>query len=629
LTTVLAFALALILFPFASHAQCVFHVSTAQQLQNALTQAGSNGCNNTIYITNGYYTGNFNYSSITSNSLTIENEPAVTNNLQIDIDGSGGRAMYLASTGIGTITVQGITFIRNCGSTSKGALEIAAGANASVFVQNCEFLSPTNTSGIGLELDSGFSATITNCIVAGATNSGTSIGILVTGVSGTVNLLNCVVVTNNGGGFTCSGSASLTGNLFIGNSGSGGFSCSGSATLTGNLFVGNAGSSGAYVAGAATIVGNTFTGNSGFANSANGSGGGGLMCAGSATLVQNTFTSNSSTYGGYCCGGGAFCFGPASVIGNTFIGNFAVAEGGGLICESTATLTGNSFISNSCPYGGGLYAAGVVHSILTNLTISSNVFIQNVASAGGGLYITGPTLTLQDNLIANNSQTNASSQGGGVWVDATSNLFMINNTITGNTAAGSGGGAAFEVTGTVELLNVYNNIIWGNSAGNGGGDVWLTGTGQSKVFEFNDANSMSGLWNITTNNIDLAPQFFNQVAGDYHIQSTSPCRGMGTTNAPSLPGFDLDGNPRVINGLVDIGCYEFTTNVFHPADTNLAWTITPAEFNAYAAAWKSGQNWTNPPNPIPANYVTRAGYLMTNGEAYYYDGSARPTGWKP
>ena len=60
----------------------------------------------------------------------------------------------------------------------------------------------------------------------------------------------------------------------------------------------------------------------------------------------------------------------------------------------------------------------------------------------------------------------------------------------------------------------------------------------------------------------------------------------------------------------------------------------PGEYNAYAAAWKAGQTWTNAPNsapnpiPIPANYVTRAGYLMTNGGAYYNDGSARPTNWK-
>jgi hypothetical protein len=218
-------------------------------------------------------------------------------------------------------------------------------------------------------------------------------------------------------------------------------------------------------------------------------------------------------------------------------------------------------------------------------------------------------------------------------VDASATLNMINNTVTANTSTGSGGGAVFEVTGTVELLNVYNNIIWGNSAtGGNGGDVWLGGTGQQKVFEFNDVDSMYGVWDIAATNIDLSPQFFDPVNGDYHIQGTSPCIAAGTTNAPSLPATDLDGNPRILNGTVDLGCYEYTTNVTHPADTNGVFFITPAEFYAFAHAWRHGHTWTNGPNPgpnpIPANYVTRAGYLMTNGGAYYNDGSARPVNWK-
>jgi hypothetical protein len=123
------------------------------------------------------------------------------------------------------------------------------------------------------------------------------------------------------------------------------------------------------------------------------------------------------------------------------------------------------------------------------------------------------------------------------------------------------------------------------------------------------------------------------VNGDYQIQGASPCKGAGTTNAPALPATDFDGNPRILNGTVDMGCYEFTTAVPHPADINGDFVISPAEFNTYAAAWKNLQTWTNGPNPgpnpIPANYMTRAGYLMTNGGAYHNDGSARPVNWKP
>lgn len=50
--------------------------------------------------------------------------------------------------------------------------------------------------------------------------------------------------------------------------------------------------------------------------------------------------------------------------------------------------------------------------------------------------------------------------------------------------------------------------------------------------------------------------------------------------------------------------------------------ISHNEVTAYGAAWKKGTAWSTPPNPIPADYITRAGYLWKNGERYDYDLSA-------
>jgi len=618
-----------------------FHVATAQDLQNALTLAANNSADNNIYLTNGYYTGNFNYNSTSANNLMILAEPGVSNT-QIAIDGGGlGRAMYLTSTGIGSFTVQGITFVRNCGNTSIGALGIAAGSGASIFMQNCQFLSPNNTTGMGLELDSGLNATITNCIAVGILNRLGGYGISVTGVTGTVNVENCIITTNTGYGVSISGAsaANITGCLFTGtynngNYGSGLYCGRGvTANVSNNLFSGNTAyfqAGGAFLVGNATVVGNTFIGNlniGGYNNS--GQSGGGLLCQGVVTIISNSFFGNSAGIfegGGSGSGGGASCWGPATIIGNTFSGNStANGPGGAILCANSATITGNAISSNSClSSGGGVYCNGG-----STYIIASNVFQQNVSGTGGGVYVDGSTVTVQDNLVVNNSETSATSQGGGVWVDAAVNLFMINNTITGNQAAGGGGGAAFTVTGTAELLNVYNNIIWGNTANGNGGDVWLAGTGQKKIFDFNDADSMYGVWDIAQNNIDFSPKFFDPVNGDYHTQSTSPCANAGTSGAPSLPLTDLDGNARTNTaGLVDIGCYEFNTTAAHPADANGDFVISPAEFSAYASAWKNGQTWPSGPNPIPANYVTRAGYLMTNGGTYYNSGSARPVNWK-
>jgi parallel beta-helix repeat protein len=317
-----------------------------------------------------------------------------------------------------------------------------------------------------------------------------------------------------------------------------------------------------------------------------------------------------------------------TLTGNTFTGNSASGGGGGGAYYSgssgTVTLTGNTFTGNSANSGGGAYC----FSSSGTVTLTGNSFNLNAAITGGGFDVDGSTVRLLDNLFVKNSQSSSSSKGGGVWVRATA-LDMINNTVTANTAAGSGGGVAFQVDGVTEVLHVYNNIIWGNTAGSTGADVHLVGTGSRKEFLFNDAHDMYGVWDIAVNNLDVAPLFFDPVNGDYHLRNTSACVNAGTNGAPQLPATDLDGGARIANGTVDMGCYEFGNTIPHPADVNNDWVITDAEYTAYAAAWKNDQTWNPGPNPIPADYVTRAGYLKANGGAYHNDGSTRPTCWKP
>jgi hypothetical protein len=593
-----------------------FHVATSQDLQSALFLSASNGVNNNIYVTNGYYldTDAFHYAGIGTNSLTLLAEPGVASSAIALDSGASGSSLNIVCTNA-QITVQGITFLRNCGNANLGGLQIAAPGSV-ILVNGCEFLSPTNTSGAGLIISAGNNVTVTNCIATGITNGG-GIGIYISGVTNNVTLQSCTMTTN------------------IGSEDVGGVWVNGAAVIavTNCLFTGNGNSlmtyGGAYLnCTTITLFGNTFTGNSAYY-------GGGVACSigKAATLSDNTFTGNSA-YDYY--GGGVYCFGGTNLIlfGNTFTGNSAYTEGGGAYCSGISgsiSLTNNTFTGNlvNYDYGGGFYCSS---SATNPVTLYGNTFQKNSANEGGGLYVSAPNINLLDNLLFNNVATNTSALGGGIWVDASATLNMINNTVTGNSSTASGGGAAYVITGTVEYLNIYNNIIWGNSSTNGE-DVYLTGTGKQKVFSFNDVDSQSGpKWDLALTNIDLSPQFYDPINGDYHLQTNSPCRNAGLIGAPSLPATDLDGNPRTSAGTVDIGCYEFNTTVTHPADVNGDFIITAAEFNAYAAAWKSGLPWTNGPNPgpnpIPANYVTRAGYLMTNGGSYYNAGSARPLNWR-
>lgn len=688
---------ALLVLPLASRA-VDFHVATAQELQNALTLAAASSVSNNIFVTNGYYTGNFNYNSANVNELTILPEPGVANN-QITIDSGGtGDSMSITASASPYVTVQGMTFLRNCGNNQLAGLTIAGG-NTTILVNGCQFLSSSGTTGMGLWIPSGLNATVTNCMVAGNSSSSGAVGVLIgltfqssstSGVPGNVTVGNCSIINNSGGlgvwasnGVTVSGSiigsnsgggfgaqaygggaycrgsnVTLSGNTFTGNyngvgnmfgGGGGGAYCNGTTiTVADNAFIGNSEAipegegtaSGAGVwcqGGSVTLLTNTFTGNS-LAEGYEGNLpllGGGAFCVGNVIASGNTFTSNSAGVGPSSQGGGIYCSGPATFSGNTFTGNSSYTSGGGAFCATSSTFTGNTFAGNwSVNSGGGAYCS----SSVTNTTVlSANIFQQNRAVSGGGLYVSGPNIQLLDNLVLNNSGTNTSSLGGGIWVDASSNLFMVNNTVTGNSSAGSGGGVAYIVTGTVELLNVYNNIIWGNTATVTGGDIYLSGTGKKKTLEFNDVNSTYGVWDIALDETNVAPEFFNPVGGDYHLQSSSPCLNAGMNGAPAQPLTDLDGNARTNSfGQIDLGCYEFNISATHPADTNASFVITTGEYTTYAAAWKAGQPWSNAPNsspnpiPIPANYVTRAGYLAnTNSGVYTNNGSARPTNWIP
>jgi parallel beta-helix repeat protein len=635
-----------------------FHVATAQDLQNALTSSAADGADDNIYLAAGYYTGNFNFNSAENYSLTIQGEPGTTNT-QITLDGAGtGRDMNLANTGAGNFTVRGVTFLRNCGSKGIGSLRLAGDTGSALLVDTCRFLSPSNpgATGIGLEISSGQNLTLTNCLAIGNANNGNGTGIQIAGISGNVICGGCQVSSNSAYGVynNSSGSANFfSGNNFTGNSydgldlywtgpisvlnnnfinnSSGGYALEalgGNSVVAGNVFSGG-GTCAAYgnpavlsnnvftatagchyMLGAAVVTGNNFSHNSMS----------GLFCQGNALITANAFSDNSASGTFVVLNGG-------TISSNSFTGNYLNSGGnggnnGGIVqCSGSAAVVGNRFVGNTTTGNGG----GVWFNFGSGTAlVSGNVFEQNSAGqAGGAIFASGPAITLLDNLVVNN-------QGGGIYVNPTANLTMINNTVTGNTTTGNGGGLSVAVGGTSEILNAYNNIIWGNSASGNGSDVYLAGTGSKKSFINNDVDSMYGVWDITANLVDVAPNFFDPVNGDFHLQSASACLNAGTNGAPSLPLTDLDGNNRTNSlGQVDLGCYEFNNTTFHPADVNNAGVITTTEYLNYGNAWLNSQSWPTGPNPILDDYVTRAGFLLNQGGAYHNTGAGVPLNWVP
>jgi hypothetical protein len=244
--------------------------------------------------------------------------------------------------------------------------------------------------------------------------------------------------------------------------------------------------------------------------------------------------------------------------------NGRAANGSGVACASTDAFVTNCLIlSNSvvcgAAYGGGVYGCtlynckllgnsssrcasygnsggGAAYSALYNCTLCGNW-----ANIGGGAF----GCTLYNCAFTGNSATNA---GGGAY-----GCQLYNCTLAGN-SSGLYAGGAFNCM-------LYNCIVYYNTATNGPNYDSETPVYQgSSTLNYCCTIPMPpdmilgvppGLGNITS-----PPLFVDFPAGNFRLQSDSPCINSGNNTYVSNTT-DLDGQPRVFRGTVDIGAYEF------------------------------------------------------------------------
>jgi predicted outer membrane repeat protein len=305
----------------------------------------------------------------------------------------------------------------------------------------------------------------------------------------------------------------------------------------------------------------TFRGNSGHS-------GGSMYNEGNPTLTRCLFIENSVG----SRGGGIYSYNSDPTLTDcTFYANSA--GNGGAMAHSTlcdTVLTGCTFIGNSARgVGGAIFSTNSNTLTLTRCTLTGN----SAGELGGAMYNGTGGETLTNCRLSENS----AAYGGGMYNDAHNNSTFVNCTITNNRADTDGGGICLHGATTT----VTNCILWDDTADEGHEIALFTRKfcydetctfrpsvatiSYSDVHDgiFIDPNSTVNWW---SGNIDSDPCFVHSgyqepngvsIEGDYNLLPDSPCVNAGDPDYIPQPNEkDLDGNPRIVSGRIDMGAYE-------------------------------------------------------------------------
>jgi len=317
--------------------------------------------------------------------------------------------------------------------------------------------------------------------------------------------------------------------------------------------------------------------------------GGGISIMDGIYFINNcTINNNSSDHGG-----GIYCgYNSSPTITNcTIMGNSVYHEGAGIYCQASNPVITNCTITDNGaehPFGVPAYGGGIYADSDSKLTINHSRITANYANESGGAIYSGGTGSVVNSRIIGNT---AAQFGGAIHCAGSS--FMINNcSITENIAGDMAGGIYGDSYSAVHLTN---SILWANSDSNG-----ISESSQFHTLlplSFRDGR-LDILYNciqdddpqdsnvpfdyLNAGNIDDDPMFVRQPDdggdgwgddpntpgideganddfGDLHLQSASPCINTGFPDFLGVSNStDMDGQPRIIGGRIDMGIDEFT-----------------------------------------------------------------------
>ncbi|MCH8822173.1 MAG: hypothetical protein IH984_01570 [Planctomycetes bacterium] len=294
--------------------------------------------------------------------------------------------------------------------------------------------------------------------------------------------------------------------------------------------------------------------------------GGGIFVSYSSNLsiIRNcAIKNNTGTYGG---GMAVFATNSGSIVeirSCNFQGNDSSSWGGGLNME---TILGEINIITTLFVDNNAYEGGAINGYqceLENLKLINCDFIDNSAVEGGAIHTEEDSGALLVNCLLHGN--NASIHGGAIdhGGSAIDEVSLINCTLADNSSPQG----SFYLHGGA-LATVVNSILWNSSD-----DEFFFGPfGGTTDVTYSDVKG-DPVW-AGTGNINVDPEFINAAMGNYRLAFGSPCIEKGNNSAVPCDEFDVDQDgfncsnsaqptpdldllDRIVNGLVDMGGYEY------------------------------------------------------------------------
>ena len=312
---------------------------------------------------------------------------------------------------------------------------------------------------------------------------------------------------------------------------------------------------------------------------------------------ENTILDGNSLSGIISCVFDDNCF----YIENLTIKNSDASVGAGMTFQTNSSpiIRNITLKDNTCSIGGGaIYCGDNCNPIFENVTIIDN-YAENIP----GIFLTSNCNPIFINSKINGNYTTPGINGiAGICCLVQSNPIFINTEITNNIAGTVSGLSTFSGVGDYCDPILINCTICNNSSASNGtirqtwdtnltlincilrnysdDEIYFYPSGDPDTVTISYTNIEDSIYGINTNNngtinwlegnIDEDPMFVDTLNNNYQLLQGSPCIDAGNpdTTGLNLPPSDLAGQPRIYNGRIDIGAYEWQGQGIYEPDTS-------------------------------------------------------------